>query len=196
MIVDLARIAKNIAEIVNNNICFFDYFKLIDDAHKIAVLKQEATFKRQEIYDRIAHEFITPIEREDIIVLSQLICGLIDSTGNTLDMLYNYNIKIIPASTKNISLNNLLICDSLLRLMQGLSGFRKPANLLKQISNINNFYKTENKMFNEAVKALHLNSKNTQELLIWTDMYKQMKESCFECVKIINEVERIIIKNT
>ena len=72
---------------------------LVDLKNNVHKIEHEADKKKKEIEEKLAKEFITPIDREDIFVLLDNIDDLCDAIEEISFKLYIRNYKELPSKT-------------------------------------------------------------------------------------------------
>ena len=84
--------------------------QLLEDAHAI---EHEGDTLRHDLMNRLMKEFITPIEREDIIQLSEAIDEVTDDIEDVVMRTYMYNISTIRPEAVEITEIIVSCCDAL-----------------------------------------------------------------------------------
>lgn len=92
----------------------------LDDMHKV---EHAADEKKHEVLDALVKAFITPIEREDIILLSQNIDEVTDKIEDVMLRLYYNNIQSIrPDSLELVSIV-VKSCDMVKLMLKEFASF-------------------------------------------------------------------------
>ena len=163
---------------------------------KIHEVEHSADKTMHAIMNRLAKEFITPIEREDIISLVQNIDDVVDCIEDVIIRIYMFNVtKIRPEA---LEFTELIVkcCEGLKSAAEEFSNFRKSKTIKEHIIEVNHLEDIGDKMYTRAMRDLYIVSKDPIEIIIWTDLFNIL-EKCFdECEDVANLMESIIMKNT
>ena len=93
------RAADLLCEIVYN----YDLKKAQTMLKSMHDVEHEADMQKHTLVNKLIKEFITPIDREDIINLSQEIDDVTDNIEDVLKNIYMYNIKTIKKGALDIT---------------------------------------------------------------------------------------------
>jgi len=125
--VELVSISYQCAEILNDTLTNFDPKNLgqkVDEIHKI---EHSGDLLNHELMSRLATEFIAPIEREDIVTLSQQIDDLTDAIEDVLIKIHIFNVTSLKPQVLKFT---KLIIESCQALKEVLRNFLITKDLL------------------------------------------------------------------
>ena len=88
-------------------------------------LHTQITDRYARLFDRLYHEFITPIERDDIARIGQRLCALTGSIGEISADLHRYRITDVPPALQTAVRSIVTCCEQLHRLLTAFWRFRK-----------------------------------------------------------------------
>jgi len=167
--------------------------KSISELHGI---EHEADVKKHELMRRLVKEFITPIEREDIMALCEKIDDVTDAIDDVLMHIYMNNITVLRDDL--IPFTDLIIkcCDTLKSIMAEFPSFKRSEKLIKQIIALNTLEEEGDQLYMNAMRRLHTQSRDTIEIITWREIYELMEKCCDACEHAANVVESVIMKNT
>ena len=169
-----------------------NFEKKIKEMHTI---EENCDSLRHEILSQLAIEFITPIDREDIIHLSQLLDDIVDCIESVVIKIHMYQVSRIRPETERFVKLIDECCQSLKEALQEFSNFRKSGRLHKQIIRVNESKGCMEALYTNTIHQLFCNSKNTVELIIWSDLFLQLKQCAISCENAADMLELIVIKN-
>lgn len=159
-------------------------------------IEHQADIDKHDMMDRLLKEFITPIEREDIISLSHEIDEVTDRIEDVLMGLYIFNVQTLhkdaPAFTNLI----LQCCRALKKAMEEFHHFRKAPQLMESIIEINTVEEQGDALYMHAIRGLYKEQTNPVEILIWTEMFSRFERCCDACEHAANVIESVVMKNT
>lgn len=159
-------------------------------------IEHAADIEGHEIMRQLSHEFITPIEREDIVELVHQIDDITDTIEDVLLHLYMYNIKSLRSEALQFSKIIVKSCDALKETFEEFRNFRKSKDIHKGIVLINRLEEEGDNLYTEAVRRLHLMKTDPIEIMSWTVGFDCLEKCCDACEKTVNVVESIIMKNS
>ena len=74
----------------------FDHEKLEEHKIKVHAIEHEADIRKREVMNKLTREFLTPIDREDILQLLRYIDDVTDAVEEIPMKLYIYDYKELP----------------------------------------------------------------------------------------------------
>ncbi len=175
-----------------------NYNPLEIEAHmlKLHEIEHSADQSMHNIMNKLMREFITPIEREDIISLVQNIDDVTDAIEDVIMRMYMFNIQKIRAEALEFTELIVKCTQALKTATEDFSNFRKSKTVKDNIIEVNHLEDIGDKMYTVAVRNLYISSKDAIEILSWTQIFNKL-ENCFdECEDVANLMESIIMKNT
>ena len=150
----------------------------LDDMHKV---EHAADEKKHEVLDALVKAFITPIEREDIILLSQNIDEVTDKIEDVMLRLYYNNIQSIrPDSLELVSIV-VKSCSKSLR---------------DHIIAINTLEEQADQVFVTSMRELHTTCTDPVEIICWREVYFYLEKCTDACEHVADVVEQIVMKNS
>ncbi|MEK7460638.1 MAG: DUF47 family protein [Patescibacteria group bacterium] len=149
-----------------------------------------------EIFNRLNQTFITPIEREDIILLATATDDIIDTIDRTTNRIALY--KIDP-TTRTLTQYLHLIDKAVKEVSQALHELKKAnkgySNILKHCEIINFIENQVDEHNHQVLADLFENEKNPIELIKLKEIYEQLEDVADRCEDVANALEAIVIKN-
>ena len=184
--------AENLSETLHN----FDAEKLPETMEFLHEIEHNADVKKHEMIKKLSSEFITPIEREDIILLSQEIDDVTDSIEDVLLKIYMFNITSIKEEALEFCKIIADCCRALKKVMENFQNFRKSTELKNHLIEINRLEEVGDKLYTEAVRTLYTTCKDPIEIIAWTETFRRFEQCCDNCEDIADVVEGVIMKNS
>ncbi len=171
-----------------------DFKKLADEAHEI---EHSGDIVNHEIFQNIAVEFITPIEREDIISLAQNLDSVIDFIEDVFQCLYMYNVHEIDESAKDFAVIIKESCASLNTVMKQFSNYKKSKNIHEGIVAVNDFEEEGDKLYLKAMHNMFATKRDDPTyLLIWNNIFSKLEKCCDSCEHVADLVGTVLLKNS
>ena len=94
----------------------------IAEMHRI---EHEADVAKHEMLEKLLKEFITVIDREDILELASVIDDVTDSLEDVLLRMYMYNVTSLREDALQFASIIIQCCKEMKIMMQEFSNFRK-----------------------------------------------------------------------
>ena len=107
---------------------------MLDELHQV---EHAADEKKHELSNVLARAFITPIEREDIILLSQSIDEITDKIEDVMLRLYCNNVQTIRPDAIEMGAVLIHCCEEVRKLIDEFADFRRSKKLREHIIHIN-----------------------------------------------------------
>ncbi|MGN0026982.1 MAG: DUF47 domain-containing protein, partial [Clostridium sp.] len=194
MLAELVDYSCEAANLLQNTLVNFNINEIEERIHEMHNIEHEADVKKHDMMNKLAKEFITPIERGDIIDIAHYIDNVTDDIEEVLTRIYMYNIREIKKEAidfSNIIINN---CNGLKKIMREFYNYKKSAEIQKLIININDLEEEGDRLYFSTLRNLYTTSKDPIELMTWTDTLKYFEKCCDACESVANLVESVIMK--
>lgn len=175
----------------------FDPEKLPQQLQTTHEIEHTGDQLRHDLMNRLMKEFITPIEREDIIQLSESIDEVTDDVEDVVMRTYMYNIQQIRPEAVEMTSVIVSCCDALADMIRELHNFRKSTVIKEKIIHVNAQESVGDQMYMKAIRNLYTDPNVTaMEAVAWNELFQRLENCCDSCEHVANVVESIILKNT
>ncbi|NLM61381.1 MAG: DUF47 family protein [Clostridiales bacterium] len=184
------------AEMLNNVLSSFSVDNLDKKIREMHVIEHAADIDKHEMMSKLINEFITPIDREDIIQISQEIDDIIDQIEEILQCIYMYNLKSIRQEA--ISFSRLIVeaCKTLKKAVEEFSNFKKSKTLKDYIIECNRIEDEGDRLYSEVIRTLYTHlTADAVQLFSWVKIFDLFESTCDSCEHAANSLERIVLKN-
>jgi len=196
MFVKMVDYSCQAAEMLHGVLTNFDADKLHDKITEMHNLEHGADMCKHDMMNKLVREFITPIEREDIMELAQELDEVTDNIEDVLLRVYMYNITAIRPEALEFSNVIVSCCKALKKAMEEFYNFRKSTTVQTSIIEINRLEEVGDKLYTESVRRLYVNCKDPIEIIAWTETLDRLEKCCDACEHAANVVESVIMKNS
>ena len=196
MFVQMAEYSRLSGEMLHQMLTSFNSDNLEQRLVEMHTMEHDADVCKHEMMARLGREFITPIEREDIMELAQELDEVTDSIEDVLQRIYMYNIKaILPEA---LEFTNVIVncCGGLKTVMEEFHNFRKSSTIQESIIEINRLEEVGDKLYSTAMRTLYSTCTDAVQILSWTQTFDCLEKCCDACEHAANVVESIIMKNS
>ena len=165
----------------------------LDEMHTI---EHGADTKMHELQNVLIKAFITPIEQDDIVTLSNNIDDVIDKIEDVLQRIYCNNIQSIRPDALVMANKVIECCEEVRLLVQDLADFKRSKTLRDHVIRINDLEEQGDRLFLASMRALHESSTDPIEIIAWREVYYYL-ECCMDaCENVADTVERVVMNNT
>ena len=160
------------------------------------VIEHNADISKHDTMSELMRAFITPIEREDIILLIQEIDDVTDAIEDVLIRTYMFNVAAIREEALEFADVIVRCCEVLKDTLKEFRHFRKSDSIYENIVEINRLEEEGDALYTRAVRKLYLSSTDPIELSVWREIFDRMEKCCDACEHVANDVESVMLKNS
>lgn len=191
-----SEFAVQAAELLNKTIKNFDPATIKNVQEDMHNIEESADKKRHEMTDVLITAFITPIEREDIDLLSSALDTVVDRIEGVAHRLYFTNVQAIRPDAVEMSDKIVEATKELNQLLVDLPRFKRSKEFREHVVKINDIEEENDKLYIEAMHTLHATSKDPLEVIAWRDVYSFL-EHCADSVEAVADVaSSVVMKNS
>ena len=192
--VDLAcQEAELLVEAIDNFTSSEDLLPVVERAHAIENMGDEVSHK---IFSALAVDFITPIEREDIIAMTQNLDDVIDYMESTVQRFYMLNVSSMHPHAGEFARLLLKSCYALKDAMHDFRDFKKSKNLQKLIIGVGDVEEEADKLFFHVMHDLYANDDyDPVHIFVWDKLFQRMENTADACEHVMDTMSTVILKN-
>ena len=150
---------------------------------------------RHGMMKRLVKEFVTPIDREDIIQLANVLDTVTDTIDDILTRMYIYNIKEVRPAALKFGEVIVRCCKALQTAMIEFPNFQKSKTLLQAIIEVNNMEEEADALYVDVMHELYQNDPDPKNVIVWSELYEQLEDCCDACEDAADMVQIIVMKN-
>lgn len=194
--VELVEYSCKAADLLNQILTNFKADQLLNKVKEMHKIEHAADEARHVMTKRLMKEFITPIEREDILELANSIDNLTDAIEDVVLRMYMFNITQIRPYALKMTEVIVKCCNSLKVALGEFHNFRKSKTLHELIVDVNKLEEDGDKLYAEAIRDLYVNSNDFKEVSAWQSTFHFLEKCCDACEDVSNAIESIIMKNS
>ena len=184
------------AHMLEETMADFDVEKMADQMEAIHTIEHAADMEKHELLNTLIKAFITPIDREDIILLSQNIDDLTDNIEDVLIRIYYNNIRTIHPDALELMRIVCRCCEAVKVMMEEFADFRHSKKLHEQIIKINSMEEEADKVYIDSMHRLHTNCTDPMTVMTWREIYSYLEKCADACEHVADTVESVIMKNS
>ena len=185
------------AEYLENLVEHYDPEKLGEQIDEIHVIEHEADLNKHKLMHKLAKEFITPIEREDIILLLQQIDNVTDFIEDVVRKMFMFNAKHMREEALEFATIIKQCCYESRDALKELPGFQKNSERLAlAIVKVNDYEEQGDRLYCAAMRRLYCENAESLERITWTKLFDWMEACCDACEDVMESVELVVMKNS
>ncbi len=192
----LMGFACTASEYLNETLECFDPETLEEKLETMHGIEHSADMQKHELIAKLVAEFITPIEREDILLMLQKIDDVTDSIEEVLRKAYMFNIASIrPDAIEFAGIVNQC-CQATRLALTEFHDFRKSKNIRDYIIKVNELEEAGDRLHRDSIHRLYCSEQNPVAILTWTEMYECFERCCDACEDVSEVIETVMMKNS
>ena len=191
-----ADYSRKAAQLLDKGMRQFDPAQIGDMIEEMHEVEHAGDEKKHELLNVLAKAFITPIEREDIILLSQNIDEVTDKIEDVLLRMYCNNIKSVRQDALELVAVVIECCDELKEMLEEFPRFKNSKKLHEKIVNINTLEEKADQLFISSMRNLHTTCDDPVMIIVWREIYIYLEKCVDACEHVADTVESVIMKNS
>ncbi len=166
---------------------------MLEQMHKI---EHRADVKKHEMNEALAKAFVTPVDREDLDMLSHNLDDVTDKIEEVLQMFYINNIQDIRPAAVEFAKKIVRSCELLCELMAEFENFKRSKKIRELIVQLNDVEEECDQLYLHSMRDLTKNTTDVLATIAWRDVYEGL-EACSDACEHVSEcVATVIMKNT
>ena len=176
----------------------YDYFSAFEDLSELAVDEADLLIKAIEEFTTAdaLKDFITPIDREDIIGLAQALDTIIDELEEVIQRFYMYDVHIMHKDALEFAQLLKRECKALNKAMEDFRNFKKSKKFKSLIIEVNTYEEEADQLLMHVIRDLHTTDcENTMRVMVWSRIFEHM-ENCADATEHAADcMSTILLKN-
>lgn len=166
----------------------------VQEIHKI---EHAADVAKHELMGKLVKEFITPIEREDILQLFQQIDDVVDNIEDVVRKLYMYNVTKIRPELREFADIILQCCIAAREALGQMHNFQKSDSIKELIIKVNELEEMGDRLHFNSIRRLYTEDGATPlERIQWTEMFDWLENCCDNIEHVTDTLEMVMLKNS
>ena len=192
-----ADIAAEEAEVLIEAIDSFtnadDLRPLLEKAHEIENRGDEVN---HNILTSVSADFITPIEREDIIELAHNLDDVIDMIEGIIQRFYMYDVHSMHPKAAEFARIIHKSIKALRKSMGTFREFKKVKKIRAMVEDVNTLEEQADVLYLETIRQLYTTDvDNIMRVEVWSRLFDRLEEACDACETVADTMASIMLKN-
>jgi len=169
-----------------------NYPEKADLARDILICEQEGDRITHDVIHRLNNTFVTPIDREDIILLASSLDDIADLTEEVADYLGLYKIEAPMEQAQRLAHILLEAARQIAEAMPRLRDFKNMDGYTIEIHRLEN---DGDRIVREGIASLFEGGIDPMIVIRWKDLFERLEEAIDACERVANVLQGIVIKN-
>lgn len=170
-----------------------DIQQMLDEMHAI---EHGADVKKHEMNEALAKAFVTPVDREDLDMLSHQLDDVTDLIEEILQKFYIFDIREITPATITFAKKLVRSCELLCDIMGEFENFKKSRKIRPLIIELNDVEEECDKLYLTSMRELTQKSADVLTVISWREIYECLEACADACEHASECVGSVIMKNT
>ena len=194
--VTMVEYAEKAAKTLHDSLLRFNPDNLNRQRDTMHAIEHAADAEKHAMIKQLAVEFVTPIEREDILLLASEIDEVTDKVEDVLIRMYMYNVKELRSDA--LAFSNVIknSCENLSEAVKEFANFRKSTALHQYVVDVNTMEEEGDELYIKAMRTLYTTETDPVQILIWSEIFDCFEDCCDACEHVVNVMESIVMKNS
>lgn len=174
----------------------YDYANIKTMLEKMHALEHQADSVKHEMTAVLAKAFVTPLEREDLALISANIDEVADFIEEVLQRIYVNRIQTIVPEAIEFAGKIVECCEMMKEMLGELQNFKKPKKLHEMIIALSHKEEDCDKLYLEATLKAADFSDNVLTVIFWREIFDKLEKCADACEHVGDSIETIVMKNT
>lgn len=185
--------AKLLVEVVENYPGCDDLEAFIERAHDI---EHEADEQVHAVFEAVTVDFVTPIDREDIILMTQSLDDVVDYMDGTIQRLAMYHVPEMHPQVAEFAHLLLKSCEALRKAMGDFRNFKNSKKLHALIVDVGDVEEEADTLFFNTMRELYSHGKEDPLMVfVWDKLFQRLENTADALEKVADSIGSIVMKN-
>ncbi len=192
--VDIAsKEAEVLIEAIEN---FKSAEELKDVLKKAHEIEHEGDQVHHEILVSVSADFITPIEREDIIAMADSLDDVIDMIEGIIQRFYMFDIHFMHERTMEFAVIIRKSIKALRKSMGSFREFKKVKKIRSMVEDVKAFEEQADDLYVETIRELYTTDiENAVRMEVWSRLFDRLEATCDAVETVADTMANIMLKN-
>jgi uncharacterized protein Yka (UPF0111/DUF47 family) len=145
-----------------------------------------------DIVQRLNHSFVTPFDRQDILVLASRLDDIVDFTEEVADFLGLYRIEAPMQQAQEMA---VVLRQATRAICTAVPGLRHLHDIHELTVEVNRLENEGDRLLREAVASLFERGIDPMMVIRWKDIFERLEDAIDATETAANILEGVIIKN-
>ncbi|EOT44604.1 DUF47 domain-containing protein [Enterococcus columbae] len=184
------------AELLEKIMRNYSFDHLETESELIHHLEKENDHLVTELTNELYDAFITPIDREDIMLLAESLDDVLDGINGITYMFENLCITELRADTELFAHLLVVATNGVLNAMKEFPKFKNSKDLKQLLKEVRNTESEADRLYSKLKKELFAGDNDLLEIIKWKEIYEKFELISNSTEKAVDLIGNLIIKNT
>ena len=139
---------------------------------------------------------MTPIERDDLAVMVEMVDTVVDSLDDTLMKMYMYDPQTVRPEVNKFCKLICISADTLQDVAAELSNFRKSKTMDGLLLKLQMYEEDADGVYMNAMASLYRDRElDPVQVLVWNNIFEALEQACDDMEELSSIIGRVIMKN-
>ena len=190
--------AVELAELLVKAVESFDSAEHLETTMKLAhEIEHKGDMLNHTVYENVAIDFITPIDREDIIALTQRLDDISDYIEDVMRSFYMYDVHSMHDGAKKFADLIYSSCVALDKAFGNVKDFRKTQDYKTFVVEVNDLEEEGDQLYIQVMRDLHTKDRERAMYVhVWSQIFDRMEKCCDACEHVADYLATVALKNS
>lgn len=185
------------AQYLHESFSAFEHDTFLTRIDKMHQIENQADSIKHEMTQRLVHEFITPIEREDIFNLASQLDDVVDTIDDVMRRAYMYDLREVRPEALKFTDLIVRCAKELAATMAEFRNFKNSSSIRDKIVAVNTLESDGDMLHAQCYHELFAKADVSDRVLtVWSNIYDDLEDCLDACEDAVDIVETVIMKNT
>jgi uncharacterized protein len=157
--------------------------------------EREGDLQVHAMMDRLNKSFITPIDREDLFLISKDLDNITDAIESTAHLFAMFDVRTVRDDAKAFVKLIVEATAELHALTKEMKNFKKSTQLKPKVIEINRLENEGDQLHRRAVHTLFTQETDPLEVLKWKEVFESLEEALDACEHVANIILGVVMKH-
>ncbi|GHU36501.1 phosphate transport regulator [Bacilli bacterium] len=193
---DIAHLSHEAATALQTSIADYDYESFIVKSEAVHEIEHQGDTYANDIYEQLAVTFMTPIDREDIALLTDVLDDVLDGINEFTYLLENLVIRELRSGVREF-IETIVAATEAVEVATGeFSKFKNSKKLKEHVKTVKTLEKGADRLYSEMTKELYTHEKDAIEIIKWRDVYNKLEKIVNDAESCVKVIKSLVIKNS
>ena len=174
----------------------YDYANITKMLEEMHAIENAADELKHEMSAALAKAFVTPMDREDMALISQNIDEVADCIEEVIQRLYMDKIQSVMPESVEFADKLVGCCQLMKEMLTELPNFKKPKKLHEMIIELSHREEECDRLYLKAMLASLDFSEDMLTVMFWREIYHHLEKCADACEHVGDCVETVVMKNS
>lgn len=174
----------------------FDRDQLAKRSRSLRDIEHKADSLKHQMLEQLLREFLPPIDREDIMLMSSRLDDIVDAIDDVAHGLQMFDISECRPEVKEFTTVICKCCDRLNVVIDEFESYKKKAESLRAgVIEVNSYEGEGDKLYTEAIHKLFTDGTDAVQVVAWKEIFDYLEACCDACEHVADQVDTVLMKN-